>query len=203
MIHGWDISREIAPWWLSLDLTDDKSTLVEVLAWCRQATSHYLDQCWPRSMSPYGITRPQSVNYWTYKSSYHCWSWHISVSWMCIWFYGAKGYIIYELQLCQNNATRMLSFQHKFHHITPVLKDLHWLPVEQRIEFKVLLLTYKAFHDKVPVYLPHLLSILYSKQAPAIRDQTSPQSSKMLFGRVWQMFCVCYSIALKPFPYTC
>ena len=43
------------------DLTQDKSTLVQVMAWCRQATSHYLSQCWPRSMSPYGITRPQWV----------------------------------------------------------------------------------------------------------------------------------------------
>ena len=32
-----------------------KSTLVQVMAWCRQAPSHYLSQCWPRSMSSYGI----------------------------------------------------------------------------------------------------------------------------------------------------
>ena len=44
------------------DLTDDKSTLVQVMAWCRQATSHYLNQCWPRSPTPYGVTRPQWVN---------------------------------------------------------------------------------------------------------------------------------------------
>ena len=31
------------------------------MAWCRQATSHYLRQGWPRSMSPYGVTRPQWV----------------------------------------------------------------------------------------------------------------------------------------------
>ena len=37
-------------------------TLVQVMAWCRQATSHYLSQCWPRSLSPYGVTRPQWVN---------------------------------------------------------------------------------------------------------------------------------------------
>ena len=43
------------------DLTDDKSTLVQVMAWCRQATSHYLNQCWPRSPMPYGVTRPQWV----------------------------------------------------------------------------------------------------------------------------------------------
>ena len=47
--------------WMSHNLTDDKSTLVQVMAWCRQATSHYLNQCWPRSSTPYGVTRPQWV----------------------------------------------------------------------------------------------------------------------------------------------
>ena len=37
---------------------DDQSTLVQVMAWCHQATSHYLNQCWPRSPMPYGITSP-------------------------------------------------------------------------------------------------------------------------------------------------
>ena len=47
--------------------SDDKSTLVQVMAWCRQAASHYLSQCCPRSLSPYGVTRPQWVN-----MSYYC-----------------------------------------------------------------------------------------------------------------------------------
>ena len=47
---------------MSLDFTDDQSTLVQVMAWCHQATSHYLSQSWPRSLSPYGVTRPQWVN---------------------------------------------------------------------------------------------------------------------------------------------
>ena len=68
MIDGWGIFCEPALRWMSLDLTDDKSTLVQVMAWCRQATSHYLSQCWPRSLSPYGVTRPQWVKtpslYW-------------------------------------------------------------------------------------------------------------------------------------------
>ena len=38
VIDGWGISCEIALRWLSLDLTDDKSTLVQVMAWCCQAT---------------------------------------------------------------------------------------------------------------------------------------------------------------------
>ena len=52
-------------YWLQVNGTEpcyDKSTLVQVMAWCHQATSHYLSQCWPRSMSPYEATRPQRVN---------------------------------------------------------------------------------------------------------------------------------------------
>ena len=59
---GSGISYEIALWCMPQDITDDKSTLVQAMAWCRQATSHCLSQCWPRSMSPNGVTRPQWVN---------------------------------------------------------------------------------------------------------------------------------------------
>ena len=68
VIDGWGISCEIAIIWMSLDFSDYQSTLVQVMAWCRQATSHYLSQCWPRSLSPYGITRPQWVNVYPYLS---------------------------------------------------------------------------------------------------------------------------------------
>ena len=61
-IGNLSISHEIALRWIPGDLSDDQSTLVQVMAWCRQATGHYLSQCWPRSMSSYGATRPQQVN---------------------------------------------------------------------------------------------------------------------------------------------
>ena len=41
MIDCWGIFCEIILRWLSLDLADEKSTLVQVMTWCRQATSHY------------------------------------------------------------------------------------------------------------------------------------------------------------------
>ena len=44
--------------WMALHPGDDTSTLVQVMAWYQQATNHYLNQCWPWSMSPYAITRP-------------------------------------------------------------------------------------------------------------------------------------------------
>ena len=52
--------------------SDDKSTLVQVMAWCRQAASHYLSQCCPRSLSPYGVTRPQWVNNIRYFTTSQC-----------------------------------------------------------------------------------------------------------------------------------
>ena len=67
---GWRISYKIALRWIPQDFTDDKSTLVQVMAWCRQATSPYLSECWPRSMSPNGVTRPQWVSMYLHFISF-------------------------------------------------------------------------------------------------------------------------------------
>ena len=61
VIDDWGISHEIALRQLSHVITDDKSTLVQVMAWWHQVTSHYLSQCWTSSVSRYGITMPQWV----------------------------------------------------------------------------------------------------------------------------------------------
>ena len=45
-----------------MNLTDDRLTLFQVIAWYHQAESHYMNQCWPRSMSPYDVIRPQWDN---------------------------------------------------------------------------------------------------------------------------------------------
>ena len=62
MSDDWKIAFAIVLIWMSLDFTYDQSTLVQVMAWCRQATSHYLNQSWPVSLSPCGVTRLQWVN---------------------------------------------------------------------------------------------------------------------------------------------
>ena len=51
-----------------------------------------------------------------------------------------------SLQLVQNSAARLLTKTSRFCHITPVLASLHWLTVQARDDFKVLLLTYKALN---------------------------------------------------------
>ena len=57
------------------------------------------------------------------------------------------------LQRIQNGAARIYSGRRKTEHISPVLRELHWLPVAARIKFKTGVLVYKALHDQLPAYL--------------------------------------------------
>ena len=57
------------------------------------------------------------------------------------------------MQRIPNLAVRMLKRIPRRHHITPDLKGLHWLRINERIEFKILILTHKAFYETRPIYL--------------------------------------------------
>ena len=70
---------------------------------------------------------------------------------------GSPKYMIQKLQRVQNCAARIVAGQPRAAHICPVLKELHWLPIEQRITFKVLLLTFKALNNLGPPYLSQLI----------------------------------------------
>ena len=63
-----------------------------------------------------------------------------------------------RLQSVQNVLCRIVTCCEKFSHITPHLKDLHWLPISSRIEFKTNLLTYKALKTNKPPYLKAYLN---------------------------------------------
>ena len=71
---------------------------------------------------------------------------------------GIPDYQMKRLQKVQNTAARILTKTRKYDHITHILKSLHWLPVDKRIEFKINLLTYKCLHGEGPEYLTELLS---------------------------------------------
>ena len=68
-------------------------------------------------------------------------------------FTGLPKKSIERLQLIQNAAARLLTKTKKREHISPVLASLHWLPVTFRIDFKVLLITYKALNGQGPKYI--------------------------------------------------
>ena len=71
--------------------------------------------------------------------------------------YGLPKHMIQKLQYIQNNAARIITRTQRREHITPILKRLHWLPVEQRIKHKILSIVYKALHGLTPNYLAELI----------------------------------------------
>ena len=54
--------------------------------------------------------------------------------------------------VCRMRA-RLVSGTKKYDHITPIMMDLHWLPIRRRVTFKVASLVYKCLHGRTPIYL--------------------------------------------------
>jgi len=66
---------------------------------------------------------------------------------------GVTDRLVQRLQAVQNTAARLVSGIRRCEHITPVLRQLHWLPVRQRIEFKMAVLAYKSLNALSARYL--------------------------------------------------
>ena len=77
--------------------------------------------------------------------------------------YGLPSNQLAKIQRVLNASARLVCNAPRFCHITPIMRDLHWLPIRARINFKVLLLTFKALHGLAPQYLQSLLSAKTSR----------------------------------------
>ena len=71
---------------------------------------------------------------------------------------GVSGQLVQSLQKVQNASARLITRTKKYDHITPVLIDLHWLPVKYRIQYKVLINAFRALHSTAPPYISELVS---------------------------------------------
>ena len=78
---------------------------------------------------------------------------------------------IQRLQRLQNICARIITLTPKHAHITPVLKQLHWLPVEQRIEFKFLLHIYKALNGMSPSYIREMFELYQPARSLRSKDK--------------------------------
>jgi hypothetical protein len=92
---------------------------------------------------------------------------------------------IAKLQRVQNSAARLVAHTKYRDHISPVLRSLHWLPVEKRIDFKMLILTHKALSGNSPVYLinqiePH--KPVRSLRSSTLHLITVPQYRTVSYG---------------------
>ena len=86
-------------------------------------------------------------------------------------YYGLPDYLIQRLQYVMNAAAKVITCKRKFDHVTPLLIELHWLPVRQRIVSKILLYTFKALHGATPTYLTELISPYIPRRALRSADQ--------------------------------
>jgi len=72
--------------------------------------------------------------------------------------------LLQKLQHVQNSAARLLTYIKRQEHIKPILMELHWLPVKERIRYKILLLTFKGLNNLAPTYLTELVKQYYPKR---------------------------------------
>ena len=73
--------------------------------------------------------------------------------------YGLPAHQLNKLQRVQNAAARLIFQESNYCHVKPLLYNLHWLPVKFRIDFMILLLTYKAINGLAPFYLQELVTL--------------------------------------------
>ena len=99
-------------------------------------------------------------------------------------------YHLNKLQVIQNNMARAVTCKRKFDHISPTLQSLHWLKVKQRIDYKIISLTYSALQFGQPKYIRRLItvkplaqaisSLWFVRQFPGSRSLIAPSITKLL-----------------------
>ena len=78
--------------------------------------------------------------------------------------YGLPAKNVAKLQRVQNTLARLVSGRGRWEHVRPVLKDLHWLPITQRVQYKVALITHKVLTTRQPQYLAEIVTAYVPKR---------------------------------------
>ena len=73
--------------------------------------------------------------------------------------YGLPQALLTKLQRVQNCAARLVCMAKRSDHITPLLMQLHWLPIRERINYKILVMTHRIVNGSAPSYLVNLLTV--------------------------------------------
>ena len=99
-------------------------------------------------------------------------------------FFGLPDTSISKLQSVQNAAARLFGGLRKFYHVTPILRDqLHWLPIRQRIDFKIATLVYKSLNQLAPQYL---LDMLHFASDDPVLSKNRSAANGQLMQEQWQ-----------------
>ena len=108
--------------------------------------------------------------------------------------YGILEYQTSKLQRVTNASARLRYRAHKFYRITPLLTELHWLPVRFRTHYKIILITFKILHGLLPKYLSDLISIqqplsynLRRNDNGRLLERPSAKTKKTMGDRAFQV----------------
>ena len=109
--------------------------------------------------------------------------------------------LLNRLQMIQNNSARLISMKRKYDSIEPVLKDLHWLPIEFRIQYKINLLTFKCLNNLAPFYLRDLLEPYVPGRSLRSTDKNllTEKRSRTIVGD--RAFSVCAPVLWNGLPF--
>ena len=83
---------------------------------------------------------------------------------------GLPQYQIQKLQRVQNWAARIIFRCKKSDHVTPLLRTLHWLPVKQRVNFKITLFIFKCLNGSAPQYIAELIRPVTATKGRTLRS---------------------------------
>ena len=124
--------------------------------------------------------------------------------------HGLPKNLIRMLPSVRNCAARLITWNSKFMQITPILKELHWLPVEQCIIFKILLIVFKALDNLAPIHISSLFEPYSSSRS--LRSSKKlllvvPRSNLKVYGdrafpvvapRLWNAFLLKLGLVAQP-----
>ena len=85
---------------------------------------------------------------------------------------------INKLQRVQNTVARIVTRTSRYSHITPVLKNLHWLHVNYHVQFKILMHIYKALRGQVPGYISDMLNVYQPRRTLRSMDSVTLEVPK-------------------------
>ena len=77
-----------------------------------------------------------------------------------------------RLQRLQNKCARLIYQKPKWSHVTPLLQELHWLPVADRIQYRILVQTFKSMSTTLPVYISSLFQ--QQRTSYSLRSSSAP-----------------------------
>ena len=93
-------------------------------------------------------------------------------------YFGLPDRLLSKLQRVQNAAAKLILGLQKCDSSTAALKYLHWLPVRQRIVYKIAVLVYECLHGLAPPYLSRLLHIQIKR--PGLRSSNSSATTLLI-----------------------